>query len=126
MRSLCIKSGTRELLRERFPQLAGARAYSHYRTQAVTFLPPPPDQWPAQPVSIDRIVFPQYVAGAETRLVPLSRAEAMELLLAQSLNQRLHGAEGIAATARLLRQAGCYRLTVGDLDAALELLMRES
>jgi hypothetical protein len=50
----------------------------------------------------------------------------MELLLAQSLNQRLHGAEGIAATARLLRQAGCYRLTVGDLDAALELLMRES
>jgi hypothetical protein len=65
------------------------------------------------------VVLPKYVAGADTALTPISRAEAVLELCAstfQFLDDPVRNLEGLAA---LCRSVECYRLTVGDLDAAV-------
>lgn len=65
------------------------------------------------------LVFPRYVAGARTRLEPISRAEAVVELAKNTFHFRTHGRRGLDALARLVPSLECYRLDVGELDAAV-------
>ena len=121
-RSLSLKPGTRKLLGSAWPRIAHARLYDHYGPEPVSFLPPAPEEWPDGPVTVERVVFPSYRSGGTTALVEIARSEALELLLAQAFNLRDHGAAGLAQTVALLRRAACFRLEVGDLDTATDLL----
>lgn len=91
------------------------------------------DQWLVNPTSIRPdavggrsvpafIVSPRYVAGARTELSPLRAAEAVYVLAESCFNLRTHGSEGLAVLARLAGSCPCFRLTVGDLDAACRLV----
>jgi hypothetical protein len=68
------------------------------------------------------VVLPKYVAGADTVLAPIPRAEAaMELCAStfQFLEDPVRNLEGLATMCRAVE---CYRLTVGDLDTAVALV----
>ena len=54
----------------------------------------------------------------------MPRSLALPRLLEQSFGLRNHGATGIGVMTALLQTADCYTLTVGSLDAAIELLTR--
>lgn len=77
------------------------------------------------------VVAPRYVANGRTELVPVSRAEALQMLLENAFNFRLFPSQAaLSALARLVSGADCYRLSVAGLSEAcsiiLDLLERSS
>ena len=72
-----------------------------------------------QPCAIALIVFPKYEAGAETSVEPLGRAEALVELAKNTYKFDVQGAPALDVLAEIVRPADCYRLTSGDLDAAV-------
>lgn len=71
---------------------------------------------------VQLIAFPAYETDAETRLEPLTPAEAVVLLGANSFNLMTLGDAGLDQLAALAQGARCFRLPVGDLADAVELL----
>jgi len=71
------------------------------------------------PCRIAFIVSPSYVEDGLTRLDPMDRPEALRLLVEQSFNLERSGGEGFRALADVVRNATCYRLTMGDLASAI-------
>jgi hypothetical protein len=72
-----------------------------------------------RPCAIALIVFPKYEAGAETSVEPLGRAEALVELAKNTYKFDVQGAPALDVLAEIVRPADCYRLTSGDLDAAV-------
>jgi hypothetical protein len=77
---------------------------------------------PPEGTHIALVAFPTYVAGATTAFAPLSRAEGLLLLLQNSFNMATTQGAGLAVLAAIATSARVVRLTVGDLDAAVELI----
>ena len=69
--------------------------------------------WPVRAV-----VAPTHDAGATTRLEPVGRRQAVELLLANSFHFAPAGEAGFVALVRLAREVPVHRLTVGALREA--------
>ena len=65
---------------------------------------------------------PCYEPGAQTRLEPLSRSAALQILLRQSFSVPKHGAFGIGTLTHLLQDVDCYRLIFSSLDDATGLV----
>jgi hypothetical protein len=89
------------------------------------------DQWQVPPediradalgrsCSISVIVFPAYKSGAETSVEPLGRAEALVELAKNTYKFDVQGAAALDVLAEVVRPAACYRLTSGDLKAAVD------
>ena len=68
------------------------------------------------------VVAPRFVPGARTRLEPLSRADALVLLVEGAFNVRSHGGGGVETLAAILRMSVCRRLLMGDLHEAVRLV----
>lgn len=90
------------------------------------------DQWQVPPEAlrdgavvvsapVGYVITPRYVAGSETRLDPLSRADAIRLLAEHAFNFRYFPA-GLELLAGVVRGARCFRLTVGSLERACGLI----
>jgi hypothetical protein len=73
----------------------------------------------AQSCPVDVIVFPEHVPGSETSVEPLGRAEALIELAKNTLKFNLQERAALDVLAEVVRRAACYRLTTGDLDAAV-------
>jgi HprK-related kinase A len=73
----------------------------------------------AEPCRAALVVFPTYSAGSATELRPIPRAEAVRQLALNSFNFTRFGRRGFEAVVRLTMTAGCYELSVGDLDDAV-------
>jgi hypothetical protein len=69
------------------------------------------------------IVAPQYKSGAKSDLRPMRRAEALMTLGENSFNLHDHAAAGFKALGAVVRQCACYRLVVGDLTEACDLVL---
>lgn len=65
------------------------------------------------------VVAPDFRSGADTRLEPMRRPEALRLLVEQSFNLTRFGGAGFRLLAEVVRGAECYRLTIGDLSTAV-------
>ena len=65
------------------------------------------------------VVFPRYRPGAPTQLLPIRRAEGVVELAKNTFHFREHGRRALDALARLVLSVDCYRLDVGELDAAV-------
>jgi hypothetical protein len=76
------------------------------------------------PIEPAWIITPQYVKGATTELLPLSRAETLALLMEQGLNLHVAGAEGFERLGELVRRCRCARLVMGDLPTACDAVIR--
>lgn len=70
------------------------------------------------------IIAPRYVAGATSTLEAMSRADAVMLMARSCFNLPVHGLKGLAALADIARRSSCYRLVMGDLTAAADLVER--
>lgn len=77
----------------------------------------------ADPAPPALVVVPRFVAGVGTRIEPLSRADAVVLLARSTFNLAHHGPAGLAALAGVARSSACYRLVMGDLAVAVELVL---
>jgi hypothetical protein len=88
------------------------------------------DQWQVPPTDVREnalgrpcriavIVFPTYDAEADTSVEPLGRAEALVELAKNTFKFDVQGAPALDLLAEIVRAASCYRLTVGNLDAAV-------
>jgi hypothetical protein len=88
------------------------------------------DQWQVPPTAIrpdslghacpvDVIVFPEHVPGGETSVEPLGRAEALIELAKNTYKFNVQERAALDVLAELVRQATCYRLRNGNLDAAV-------
>lgn len=117
-----VKPGARRALSSLYPQLW--RETPRYRVdgELVSYLAPPERAWPAAPAPVRFVILPKYVRGAQTTLVRARPSEVLPQLTSQSFNLRAHGAVGLGRIVELLRTAECYRLTVGDLRRAVDLL----
>ncbi len=69
------------------------------------------------------LVFPRYEPGAESRLIPLARAEALVEVVNNSFNFADQGFGSMRRLRRLVTDCVCVRLVTGDLDVACELLL---
>ena len=77
----------------------------------------------AGPVSTPEIVlFPKYVAGARTEVLPVSAGEAVHEMCRMSFEFSRHPGRNLDAAAAVATRATCARLRIGDLDEAVELV----
>jgi hypothetical protein len=77
-----------------------------------------------RPCPIRYVVAPAYASGSATSLVPITRAEALTALARQSFHLGRFGGDGVRLLGRVVESAECFRAQVGDLDEAVELIMR--
>jgi hypothetical protein len=71
------------------------------------------------PCPIGYVVAPAYALGADTRLERVSTASAVKLLVENSFNFEGFGAAGLRLLADVAQRAECYRLQMGNLNAAI-------
>lgn len=76
----------------------------------------------APPSRARLVVFPRYTAAASAELEPVGRAEAVCELAGQTIDFRSSAPRNLTVLADLIRSCSCYRLEVGDLAEACELL----
>ncbi len=69
------------------------------------------------------VITPRYDPRCPTTLEPLSRAEAVQVLVENTFNFNSFGSEGLRVLGRMVRGCRCFRLSVNDLDAACELVL---
>jgi hypothetical protein len=69
------------------------------------------------------IVVPRYVRDAETVLEPMTRADALGVLLEQALNLHVHGRAAFECLAAVVRRCRCFRLVMGDLPSACDTML---
>jgi hypothetical protein len=117
-----IKQGSRRVLSSLFPQLRHDAPRFRVEGDVVSYLAPSPEAWPAGPAPVRYVVLPKYVRGAQTALTPVRPSEVLPHLIEQSFSVRDRGLDGMNRVLELVRGAQCYRLTVGDLRAAVDLL----
>jgi HprK-related kinase A len=68
------------------------------------------------------IVFPRYIAGHPTRVLPLEQSVAFTRLAQNSFNYRLLGATGFKRLCPLILDCPCYSMEYSSLDEALTTL----
>ena len=68
------------------------------------------------------VVFPSYAPGRATELVPVSRSQALMDMLRGTFNLERVGGRGVETLGRVLLGADCYRLHIGALEPAVELV----
>jgi hypothetical protein len=88
----------------------------------------PPDAFrpdaAGHPCAARLVVFPSYTEGADTTLVPVGRAEALVDLAKNTFSFNQKSRAALDELAGVVRRVDCYRLTVGTLDAAVELVVQ--
>ena len=77
----------------------------------------------APPTPVRLVVCPTYVEGARTTLEPLARAQALRLLTDSTFMFAHNGRRNFETLARVVRASDCYRLIIGELGAACDLVM---
>lgn len=69
------------------------------------------------------VVFPRYQRDAQTTLVRLGRAEALVELAKNTFEFKDQARRALDALDGIVREADCFRLSMGDLDGACELVI---
>ena len=72
-----------------------------------------------RPCAISTILFTRYESGVDTSVEQLGRAEALIELAKNTFKFDVQGRAALDLLAEVVRPAACYRLTSGDLDAAV-------
>jgi hypothetical protein len=110
-----------------FPELQPQADLITPRYKTNQWLVPPDEIRPGAasgPCPVSLIVFPRFEPGTETSLLLIRRAEALLELARSTFDFRDHGRLALDLLADLVRGADCFRLTMADLDGAVELVTR--
>ena len=76
----------------------------------------------AAPCRITHLVFPKYTEGVTTRLTRLGRAEGTIELAKNTFRFNERSRRSLDALAAVVQETDCYRLEVGNLERAVELV----
>jgi hypothetical protein len=76
-----------------------------------------------RPCPIGIVVFPRFEPGAETILERMTRAEALIELASHAFGFQDRSRAALDLLVEAVRPATCHRLTVGQLEAAVPLLV---
>ena len=123
-KAICIKAGSFDIVR-RLGLSLGKRLYrvkglgcrvGYIETSAATT----GAVMASQPVRF--VIFPRFVAGASTRLFPISRGQAVFALRHHVLNATAVGRRTVPILIDVARGAQCFGLEFGKLDAACDML----
>jgi hypothetical protein len=74
------------------------------------------------PCPVRYIVAPAYATGSAVELEPVSRAEAVVSLAQNSFNFATLGRPGVSLLAKVVAGAVCYRLRMGSLEGAVDMV----
>ena len=74
------------------------------------------------PSPVRWVIFPKYQAGAAPTLEPVPRSQAAYDMSKQCFNFPAYKEKAIHHLADVVRDADCYRLTSGDIDATCDLV----
>lgn len=72
-----------------------------------------------EPAQAAWVVLPHYLAGAATRLEPLSRAHGFMALVDNAINYHVHGRTGFAAFGALIDRSTCHDFSYSSLPEAV-------
>jgi hypothetical protein len=114
-RALNFKEGSATL----FPDLWPPRNASRVRSDGYLRAEEIRDDAIAEPCRIRFVIFPRYLKGAATEVVPLGAVEALEKLWANTVNREPYGARALPLLAEMVREVKSYRLVSGDLGEAV-------
>ena len=119
-----LKNASIEVIRDFAPSLSLGPRYEKTRKGTVVHVFPPGEslEQQAQTCPAGAVVFPRYVAGAQTRLIRQAPMIGMQRLISNSFNYLATGEAGFAALCDLVRSAGCYELAYSRLDEAVNRL----
>jgi hypothetical protein len=76
-----------------------------------------------RPCPLRFVIAPRYEAGATSELEPMSRAEALMVMARNAFHLDRFGGSGIALLGRVIGEASCYRIRIGDLDDAVRSIL---
>ncbi len=83
-----------------------------------------PPQWAERPVPVQWLLFLDYRASQEPKLVRLTPPEAAAGILANTVSLASNSRLALLAAARLTAHAACYRLQTGDLAATVDMVQQ--
>ena len=69
------------------------------------------------------VIFPRYQKGSPTTLVRMHPSDALVSMMNNAFSTNNRGRQRFEALAAVARRADCYELTIGDLNAACELIL---
>lgn len=78
----------------------------------------------SSPVPVRYIIFPSYGPKKASRLIPISRGDALQKLIHNSVNFEILSHNGLAQLAQLVDGARCFRLEFNDLNESTALVDR--
>ena len=64
------------------------------------------------------VVLPQFVAGAETNLKPLSKGRALMAMVDNAFNYHVHGVSGFRTLTSLVERSDCFEFSYSKLEEA--------
>lgn len=76
-----------------------------------------------RPCPVRMVVAPAYEAGGPTELRPIGRAEAVTILADNAFYLERFGGAGVELLGRVVQEASCYRIRVGNLDDAVRMIL---
>ena len=119
-RPLMLSPGSIRALPGLQRRLQGRQQFRHFRHHVV-----PDDLRPGSAGTAAHVAFivaPRYARGAQTLLEPMARPDALRLMLEQCFNLPVLRRVAVEALGRIVRDATCYRLSIGDLGEAVALI----
>jgi hypothetical protein len=120
--AICVKDSGIDVLAKLFPRLRTLPLHHRGDGKRVAYMPISTPQRPAtaKPRPVAALVFPRLARGAGTALIPLSRGEALQRLLAECLavSERLD-VRRVDALVRWIAGIDCYALNHDALDDAV-------
>jgi hypothetical protein len=78
--------------------------------------------WLATRTPVAAVVVPRYQRGAKTALEPMPRSEAVVAMASAAFNFDVAPEAHLDVFSRIAGESGCYRLTIGSLPRAVELI----
>jgi hypothetical protein len=121
--AFCAKRTGWEVMARYFPDILRAPMHRRLDGKDVRYVAPPANLVQHTPQRVSHIIFPHYEADEETRLVPVSRADALRRLMDECLALRTRlKVEDVRKLMDALSRIDCYALTFSSLDEAVHLI----
>ena len=120
-RPVSLKNASIEVIRARGPlAVFGAEGIDIEGARFVHMKPPSDSVRRAREAAVPSlIVFPRWVAGSQTSLEAIPKAQSLMRLTDQSFNYNFLGVRGYEAVAAMVGRVRCYALEYSSLDDAL-------
>ena len=121
LKPVALKDASIDVIRRFDPESVLGPVFPKTRKGDVAHLAPPAASVARrhEPANPALVLFPRFEAGAELALEPLPKARAFAKISANSFNYGLLGRGAFVALGRLVERCGVFRLSYGDLDAAI-------